>query len=217
MRIKYLVSLEKTDSWNRPLYQDLRTGLYYCDVNLLPEYDKNARITYKGKDIEGEPDYPIEDFEFIKRIKKSKVRGFETVSNCQDARLPQRGTTKSAGYDFFAYEDGIVMPEDKKLFRTGIKAYMRENEVLLCYPRSSLGIKHGIRLTNGTGVIDSDYYNNPQNEGEIHVSLHNTSYKPFKVKKGDKIFQAVFVNYLTVDNDVPVSEQRIGGIGSTGK
>lgn len=217
MRIKYLVSLGKVDSWSRPLYQDLVTGMYYCDVNLMPEYDENARICYKGKDIEGEPDYPIEDFEFVERIKKSKVRGFERVSACPDTVLPQRGTTKSAGYDFFAYEDGIVMPGGKKWFRTGIKAYMQEDEVLLCVPRSSLGFKHGIRLSNGTGVIDSDYYNNETNEGEIQVSLHNTSDKEFVIKKGDKIFQAIFVNYLTVDDDKPQSEKRTGGIGSTGK
>lgn len=217
MSTKYLVSLGIEDSWNRPLYQDLKTGLYYCDINLLPEYDENASINYKGKNIEAEPDYPIKDFVFVGQVKNRKNRGFERVTNCQDAQLPQRGTSKSAGYDFFAYEEGVVSAGEKKWFRTGIKAYMQENEVLLCFPRSSLGFKHGIRLSNGTGVIDSDYYNNPQNEGEIQVSLHNTSDKDFVIKKGDKIFQAIFINYLTVDNDKPLSEKRIGGIGSTGK
>jgi dUTP pyrophosphatase len=254
MMKKYLLGLDKLDYFSRPLYKDLSTGLFYCDVNLLPQYDPKAYIHYKGRDIEGEPDYPIEDYVFVGIVKKnhfvldtnngsftlvrgdviegekeriirlyvgeqkrSQERGFEKVSSCEDAKLPQRATTKSAGYDFFAYEDGIVYSGEKKLFRTGIKAYMNDNEVLLCYPRSSLGIKFGIRLTNGTGVIDSDYYNNPQNEGEIHVSLHNTGDKPFEVKKGDKIFQAMFVNYLTVDNDEPISKERIGGIGSTGK
>ena len=215
--IKYLISLEKKDSWSRPLYQDIATGLYYCDVNLMPEYDKNANIHYKGKNIEGEPDYPIEHFEFVKKINKTKIRGFERVSSCPEAQLPMRGTSKSAGYDFFAYEDGIVMPQDKKWFRTGIKAYMKKDEVLLCVPRSSLGFKYGIRLSNGTGVIDSDYYNNPTNEGEIQVSLHNTGEKEFVIKKGDKIFQAIFVKYLTIDEDKPQSELRTGGIGSTGK
>ncbi|NCU41502.1 MAG: dUTP diphosphatase [Candidatus Moranbacteria bacterium] len=182
----------------------------------MPEYDENASIHYKGKDIEGEPDYPIEFFEFVKKIKKQK-RGFEKISTSPNAKLPQRSTSRSAGYDFFSNEDGVVPAGQRKLFRTGIKAYMMKNEVLLCFPRSSLGIKNGIRLTNGTGVIDSDYYNNPENEGEIHVSLHNTSENDFEVKKGDRIFQAVFTKYLIADNDIPISKKRRGGIGSTGK
>lgn len=215
----FLVALGKEDSWGRTLYQDLRTGLYFCDTLLLPEYHENAAVTFKGRDIEGEPDFPIEKekYQFIKVLNKQKIRGFEAVSSCKEAKLPKRSTSKSAGYDFFAFEEGIVPPGEKKWFRTGIKAYMQEDEVLLCYPRSSLGFKNGIRLSNGTGVIDHDYYNNDKNEGEIQVSLHNTSDKEFVINKGDKIFQAVFTKYLIADDDEPLNKKRKGGIGSTGK
>lgn len=220
MITKVLISLETTDSFGREIYKDLITGLLYCDVNLLPKYDENASIYYKGTKIEGEPEYPIENFEFIlpkEKTPKQKNRGFEKVSTCTNAVLPRRATSKSAGYDFFSYESGRVAPGERKWFRTGIKAYMQTDEVLLCLPRSSLGFKHGLRLSNGTGVIDSDYYNNTDNEGEIQVSIQNLSDKEYYISKGNRLFQAIFVKYLTIDNDEPMAALREGGIGSTGK
>jgi dUTP pyrophosphatase len=149
---------------------------------------------------------------------EKRKRGFERIKDCEDAKTPIRSTTKSAGYDFFAYEDGVIHAGQRKAFKTGIKAYMMDDEVLLCFPRSSIGYKHGIRLANGTGVIDADYYNNKTNEGEIQVLFHNTSNEKFKINKDDKLFQGIFIKYLRTDlEETNEKNIRKSGIGSTGK
>jgi dUTP pyrophosphatase len=186
-------------------------------VTILLETKEGSKELTVESIKEDEKNIIIKTYDDTKREFFFFKRGFEKVSTCPDAQYPRRSTEKSAGYDFYAYEGGIVHVGERKWFRTGIKAYMQENEVLLCLPRSSLGFKHGIRLSNGTGVIDSDYFNNPDNEGEIQVSLQNLGDKPFKIEKGDRLFQAIFVNYLIADNDDPINKKRIGGIGSTGK
>ena len=71
-------------------------------------------------------------------------------------------------------------------------------------------------LANSTGIVDSDYYNNPDNEGHIMIAYYNTGDTPYTVEKGDRIGQGIFMKYLTVDEDT-ASGMRTGGIGSTGK
>ena len=97
-----------------------------------------------------------------------------------------------------------------------IKAQMEEDEVLLLFVRSSIGIKKGIVLSNGTGVIDSSYYSNPDNDGNIGVSLLNTTDEEEIIKKGERIMQGMFMKYLITDDD-NTTEIRTGGYGSTGK
>jgi dUTP pyrophosphatase len=85
----------------------------------------------------------------------------------ESIELPKRSTKKSAGYDIRSIEEGIIKPGEAKVFKTGVKADMNDDEVLLLMIRSSLGFKYNIGLANNVGVIDSDYYNNPDNEGHI--------------------------------------------------
>jgi len=148
-----------------------------------------------------------------------KIRGFERVTRTngeeQDFLLPKRMTKHSAGYDFFSPEDVEIKPNEKYLIKTGIKSYFQEDEGLFIYPRSSFGFKHGIMLANTIGVIESDYYNNESNEGEICVKLFNTSDKVFNITKGDRFCQAVFKKFLITDDDNAESV-RTGGMGSTG-
>jgi dUTP pyrophosphatase len=94
---------------------------------------------------------------------------------------------------------------------------MQEDEVLLLYVRSSLGIKCGVVLSNGTGVIDSSYYNNPSNNGNIGIALHNTSDRMVVIKQGDRIIQGIFMKYLVADVDCVIHENRVGGIGSSNR
>ena len=82
--------------------------------------------------------------------------------------------------------------------------------------RSSMG-KKGVCLANDVGIIDSDYYSNPNNDGNIGVMLKNTSSTSFEIKAGDKIAQAIFMKYLVVDDDIPANNIRTSGFGSTGK
>ena len=104
------------------------------------------------------------------------------------------------------------------LFKTGIKCQMNDDEVLYIHIRSSLGIKYNLQLTNGTGIIDADYYNNPDNEGEILIDITNRGNAPYTFRKGDRIAQGIFHRYHTVDTeDVDNLPERVGGVGSTGK
>lgn len=154
--------------------------------------------------------------------RKKAIRGFREVRKQfikinATTNKPVRSDTKSAGYDFYSKESYVLAPGQSRVFWTDIKAYMQDDEVLMLYVRSSIGIKKGLRLANGTGVIDASYYNNPDNDGNIGIALHNTSKKPVTIKEGDRIAQGIFVKYLLADADAPTNTTREGGIGSTGE
>ena len=152
------------------------------------------------------------------------MRCFEKVSlnefeknydkSLYDFDLPSRSTKKSAGYDFFAPSDFIIKKGECLKIFTGVKACMEERDVLYLYIRSSFAIKYGLVLKNSVGVIDSDYYNNPDNEGNIIFVIENTSDNDFEIKKGTRFAQGVFMNYLTIDDDNSFGK-RNGGLGST--
>ena len=131
--------------------------------------------------------------------------------------LPKRSTKKSAGYDIRSVEAGIIKPNEAKSFKTGLKVCMNEDEVLYIYSRSSYGYKHNVCLMNSVGVIDSDFYNNEDNEGHFQIRLLNLGDKDFEVKLGDRIAQGVFMKYLTVEDEEEIKNKRNGGIGSTNK
>jgi dUTP pyrophosphatase len=150
------------------------------------------------------------------------ARGFEIAKGFEDKEinLPIRKTKLSAGYDFEAAEDTIV-PAFKRgdaptLIKTGIKAYMEEDEVLYLYNRSSNPKKKGLILANSVGVVDADYYGNPDNDGHIMFAFINTRSEDVLIKKGEAIGQGVFAKYLVTDDDV-ASGDRTGGFGSTDK
>lgn len=109
----------------------------------------------------------------------------------------------------------------KKTFKpvlvpTGVKAYMGEEEVLILANRSSNPLKQNLILSNGIGVIDSDYYGNEDNDGHIMGQFINFGAKPVLIKKGERIFQGMFQPFLLADNDV-AGGKRVGGHGSTGR
>lgn len=135
----------------------------------------------------------------------------------ESIELPKRSTKKSAGYDIRSIEEGTIKPGEAKVFKTGIKSDMNEDEVLLLMIRSSFGFKYNVCLANNVGVIDSDYYNNPDNEGHIALKLINHGNEEFKVEIGDRIAQGIFVKYLVVDDEEEIKNTRKGGFGSTGK
>ena len=146
------------------------------------------------------------------------MRRFEIAKGFEDREvvLPQRKTAKSAGYDIIALtdEDVYVHPGMSVNLETGVKACMEDDEVMLLFIRSSLGIKQGLTLSNSCGVIDADYYNNPDNDGHFILNIINTGNSVQRIPARSRVAQAVFVKYLTVDDDNATGE-RIGGIGST--
>ena len=149
-----------------------------------------------------------------------KIRGFEVAKGFEDKgiNLPVRKTKFSAGYDVEEAEN-IIIPSFKRgnkptLIKTGIKAYMADDEVLILANRSSNPGKKGLILANSIGVIDKDYYENPDNDGHIMFAFYNIKDEDIEIKKGECIGQAIFQKYLIADNDSAEGE-RTGGFGST--
>lgn len=132
-----------------------------------------------------------------------------------ELELPKRSTVGSGGYDFHSPLSFVLEPGEEIKIPLGVKAWMEDDYVLLIFPRSSIGFKYFTVLNNTVGVIDASYYNNVSNEGHTQLKLHNSGDKTLTVNRGDKICQGIFIPYgITVDDDV--TEERVGGIGSTG-
>lgn len=168
---------------------------------------------------------------------------FEVVSKYTDINLPKRQTEFSAGYDFEVAKD-IIIPSYLKMMNsislseksvitldemaritkenkikpslipTGVKCFLAEDEYLEIAVRSSCSLKYWLILANGIGIIDSDYYNNSDNEGEIFFQVINLSPIDIQLKKGDRIGQGIIHKYITTEDDAAVGK-RIGGTGST--
>lgn len=146
----------------------------------------------------------LRKFEYVNRIKE---RNFE---------LPKRSTAKSAGYDFIVPEDTVCKSHQITMVKSGVKAYFPDNETLLLFNRSSNPKKKGLIILNGVGVVDSDYADNQDNEGEIAGLFYNMLDEDVVLKAGEKMMQGVFVQYGITDDD-NANGQRNGGFGSTGK
>lgn len=147
------------------------------------------------------------------------MRGFEKAKGYEhiDFELPKRGTKYSAGYDFAIIEDLEIPPGEIKLGITGVKAYMMDDEVLQLYPRSSLPRRHHLTIPNNVGIIDKDYYGNPDNDGAIFISLWNFGTETVFLSKGERVGQGIFTKYLVSPTEDIVETTRNGGFGSTGK
>ncbi len=131
--------------------------------------------------------------------------------------LPTRSTKKSAGYDIRSIEEYTLKSGESHAFKTGLKVDMNDDEVFFIFDRSSVGFKYDVCLSNSVGIIDADYYNNKDNEGHMAVKLINHGTKDYEIKKGDRIAQGIFLNYLCVDDEEEIKDERKGGIGSTNK
>lgn len=174
--------------------------------------------------------------------KFEKVSKFNEI----DLPLPVRKTAESAGYDFVVAEDIIIPPYSElvekmnayrpvitpgleeaaaaikaanakvSLVSTGMKCKLDPGTYLELSVRSSCPLKHWLILGNAVGIIDADYYNNPDNEGEIFFQIINLAPFAIQLKRGDAIGQGIIKPYLTTENDVATGT-RIGGFGSTDK
>ncbi len=147
-------------------------------------------------------------FKYVKRIENA------------DFKLPERGTKKSAGYDFYNPERVEIEPykigDNPVLIRTGIKAKMEDDEYLMIVNRSSNPKKKKLVIPNSIGIVDADYYENEDNDGEIGFLFYNLSNETIVIEKNEKLGQGIFQKYLITEDDSAEGE-RIGGFGSTGK
>lgn len=130
-------------------------------------------------------------------------------------RLPERATSGSAGYDFFAPFEFSLSPGKTIKIPTGIRVQIDDGWWLGCLPRSGLGFKFRLQLNNTMGVIDSDYYFS-NNEGHIFAKITNDSNegKAVSLKAGDAFMQGIFLPYGITRSD-DAHGVRNGGMGST--
>lgn len=101
------------------------------------------------------------------------------------------------------------------LVPTGIKCKIPDGHFLQLSVRSSLPLKHWLILANGVGIIDADYYNNPDNEGHIYFQIINLLPVPVIIKKGECFGQGILLPYCTANDDTGNDNTREGGFGST--
>lgn len=146
---------------------------------------------------------------------------FEKVNRIkEDIKLPERSTKYSAGYDFYALEDMTIPGKGAITYvKTGVKIKLAEDEFLMLCNRSSNPKKKELVLMNGVGIVDSDYYGNPDNDGEICFAFSSLNETGSFIKKDEKIGQGIIQKYIKAENDYssnPTAE-RVGGFGSTGK
>ena len=150
-----------------------------------------------------------------------RTRGFEIAKGWEDKgiNLPKRSTKNAAGYDIESAEDVVIEPFKNgmkpTLVATGLKAYCGDDEWFMLANRSS-GPKKGFLFPHSFGIIDSDYYENENNDGHLFVQCINIKDEPLVIKKGDVIAQVVFMKYLITDGD-NAEGVRTGGFGSTDK
>lgn len=136
----------------------------------------------------------------------------------ENTALPKRATPGSAGMDLCACieEEITINPGDLVTIPTGIAISLpSENYMANIYARSGLGVKHGICLSNGVGVVDSDY------RGEVCVGLCNVSKKPYTITPGERVAQLVIQVVAVMEVEevefLEDTSRGAGGFGSTGK
>lgn len=145
------------------------------------------------------------------------MRKFFVIDKYKDqgVEIPKRQTKDSAGYDLASLEEVSIKPKEIVLVKTGLKVSIPKDEVLLVFPRSSLGIKKRLTLANNVGVIDADYFNNNDNEGHIMVPILNFGEEIVTLTKGERIAQGIFVKFYKTDDDKVTKTNRLGGFGSS--
>lgn len=130
---------------------------------------------------------------------------------------PTYMTAKAVGADCFASEAVIIEPGEVGAVFTGIKAkFNGDSEGLFPFIRSSIPKKKGLILANGVGVIEEDYFGNPDNDGNIGFMFWNLNEYPVKIERFERIGQLVLMPVLRFDNAEYADNER-GASGSTGK
>lgn len=149
----------------------------------------------------------MRDFEKIS-FEQFKKDVCDDYSEYLKYELPKRDSDRTAAYDIYLLDDLELKPGEVRKIPTGIKAYFEKDEVLLLVVRSSMGFKYNVRLCNQVGIIDSDYYNNSDNEGHMWLSVQNEGVDTFRLSKGEAIVQGIFMKYLTTKSDLNCSMER---------
>lgn len=130
------------------------------------------------------------------------------------AKVPTYGTPGAACFDLYATDTVAVAPGRAVTVPTDLAFEVPEGYVLMIYSRSGMGFKHGLRLSNCTGVVDSDY------RGHVPVRIHNDGKEPHVIRFGDRVAQGMIVPVPRVEfevvDELSDSQRGEGGFGSTG-
>ncbi len=152
----------------------------------------------------------------MRKFAKIKDEHLKYGQNPEDIKLPKRATKHSVCYDCYSPIDVTIEPNEMELIFLNVKAYCNTDEGFMLATTSGMG-KKGIVCSQGVGIIESDYADNENNDGNIGFMLYNHSKIPYEIKVGDKIGQIFFFKYLTVDDEEEITTVRTGGFGSTNK
>ena len=186
------------------IYPEFKLVSNYNDENLLP-----VRAT------DGSAGY---DFVVAEDI---VVPSYLNLVDIMNKRLPIHPSNTDGTVNIDQVADFTKKYQCKPtLVPTGVKAYIPEGKYLQLSVRSSCPLKNWLILANGVGIIDSDYFDNPDNEGHIYFQIINLFPQDIKLHKGDKIGQGVFLDYHRTVDDHNLERQRdkrSGGFGSTTK
>lgn len=150
----------------------------------------------------------------FKIVNELELNKYKDLFSASDVILPKRQTAKSSGYDFYLPYDVEIKKGEQVLIKTGVKVKLEDDEFLAVFIRSSMGIKKGLNLANQVGIIDSDYFGNPDNDGHIMIAVRNISENDVLLKKHDRICQGIIMRYLVTSDD-DTNKKREGGFGST--
>lgn len=182
-------------------------------ANMLLEQDEVQEKL--EKDLEAANEYVTENMMYPEEVLLATITDGHMDFNQTNENILKEAFRIGGNYDL----DKIYSVLDKELkptlVPTGVKAYMQDDEYLKVYNRSSNPMKTGLIVSNGVGIIDSDYYDNKDNEGHIFVQFINLGREPHIIKKGDKIAQGIFAKGLVADEDNFNDTERKGGFGST--
>lgn len=152
----------------------------------------------------------------MRKFEKIRSEFLMYGQNPEDIKMPMRATKHSVCYDCYSPIDKIIEPGETELIFINVKAYCNHDEGFILATTSGMG-KKGIMVSQGVGIIESDYADNENNDGNIGFLLFNHSKTPYVIKTGDKIGQIYFFKFLTVDNEEEITNVRVGGFGSTNK
>jgi dUTP diphosphatase len=140
---------------------------------------------------------------------------FTRLPHGEGMPAPTLATPGSAGYDVSSAEEGVLVPGERRIFRTGFSIAVPPGFECQIRPRSGLALKHGLTLPNSPATIDSDY------RGELMIALVNLGGEPFTVTRGMRIGQLIFARVEQVSwrevLELPPTGRGEGGFGSTGR
>jgi len=163
---------------------------------------------------------------------------FDKDNTIANKYISSQPDADNSGFDLYA-PDNIFVPAKSKGFKVNLQVSIavREHEnkesfinsvikffcphyfdrvAFKLYPRSSMGSKTPLRLSNSVGVIDKGY------NGNLIACVDNLSNDVFVINQGDRLFQIVkfdgkpFHSVKIIDSH-DETKRGSGGFGSSGK